>query len=255
MRLLDPVRSVFFNVAFYGFSILFLALAVTPVCFFGSEKAVRKMVVAYCRGCIWIARWIMGIKVDYRGTEHCPPEGAVMLAAAHQSNMDPMLTICLRGDVTALAKKELFTMPLVGRILKKMNIVRIDRQSRNAHKDMDKVGKEVQALGKPLIVYPQATRTAIGQKRKLKSGAYFLHKDTQIPVIPIATNTGLFWRKGFFHRSGTVVFEMGPALPGNLDKEEFMAQIEKWVVQKSDQLVIEAGYGHLLSPADRKAVG
>jgi len=246
MRFIDAIRSIFFNVIFYGFSIVFLGLVVAPLCLLKSEKPARWGVGVYCHSSVWIARWVMGIRTEYRGREKFPPEGALILAAAHQSNMDPMLSYCLRWDVTAFAKKELFSTLFVGTILKKMQIVSIDRQSKSAHTDMRSVGEEVVRLGRPIIVYPQATRIKPGQYKKLKTGAYFLYQDSRLPVVPVATNTGLFWTKGFWHRSGTVVYEIGDPFPTGLDKDAFMARMEKWVVARSDQLIADAGYGHLL---------
>jgi len=247
MRFIDAIRSILFNVVFVVWSLFFLGLIVAPLCFLKSEKPVRVGVKFYCSSAIWIARWVMGIKTDVRGLDYCPKTGSFILAAAHQSNMDPMLAFCIRPDVSALAKKELFSTPFVGPILTKMQIVRVDRQAHNAHKGMDGVAQHIIELGRPLIVYPQATRILIGDSKKLKSGAYFLHQDTKLPVVPVATNSGLFWSKGFWHRSGTVVFEFGPALPSGLSKEEFMNHLENHLVKRSNQLVVEAGYGYLLS--------
>ncbi|MFC3052261.1 lysophospholipid acyltransferase family protein [Kordiimonas pumila] len=254
MRWLDPIRSVFFNIVFYSFTILFLGLAVLPLCYFKSEKRVRRMVGVYCSSSLWIARWIMGIKAEYRGLENYPKEGGFILAAAHQSNADAIMTFCLRSDVTALAKKELFSTPIVGRILAKMQVIRIDREARHAHKGMTEVGNSVVEMGRPLIVYPQATRIRIGQQaKKLKSGAYFLQQETGLRVVPVATNTGLFWRKSFWHRSGTMVFDIGAPIPEGLDKDAFMAQLETWIVDRSNMLVIEQGFGHLLEAKHEQA--
>lgn len=250
MPVINAIRSILFNIIFYLYGLIFLSLIAMPTLLFKTEKQMRWAVGAFCRGSLFIARWVMGIKAEYRGLENLPTEGGFILAAAHQSNMDPIMTYPVRGDVTALAKKELFAMPLVGPALRKINIVRIDRQAHNAHKDMKRVGEQVQEQGRPLIVYPQATRVLIGQNKRLKSGAFHLYEDTGLPVVTVATNTGLFWGKGLWHRSGTAVFEVHPVLPQNLSKEEFMASLQKEVVDRSNELVTEAGYGHLLSKAD-----
>lgn len=246
MPVINAIRSILFNVVFYLFGIVFLSLIAMPTLLFKTEKQMRWAVGAFCRGSLFIARWVMGIKTEYRGLENLPTEGGFILAAAHQSNMDPIMTYPVRGDVTALAKKELFAMPLVGPALRKINIVRIDRQSHNAHKDMKRVGEQVQEQARPLIVYPQATRVPIGQNKRLKSGAFHLYEDTGLPVVTVATNTGLFWGKGFWHRSGTAVFEVHPAFPQGLQKDEFMSRLQQDVVERSRELVTEAGYGHLL---------
>lgn len=254
MRLIDGIRSILFNVVFIIWTLVVLGVCVWPLCLLKSEKPVRVGVNFYCAGCVWIARWVMGIRMEYRGLEHCPKTGGFIFAAAHQSNMDPMLAYCIRPDVSALAKKELFSTPFVGPILKKMQIVRVDRQSKDAHRGMTDVAKHIVEMDRPLIVYPQATRVLIGQSKKLKSGAYFVHQDTKLPVVPVATNTGLFWTKGFWHRSGTAVLEFAEALPQGLNKDVFMKRLHAHVVDRSDELVEEAGYGHLLSAKGDKKV-
>ena len=153
----------------------------------------------------------------------------------------------MRQDVTALAKKELFSLPIIGVILKAMRIIRVDRQSGRAHEAMQGVGEAVRRDGQVLIVYPQATRTKPGVRRKLKSGVYHLAQETGLPVYTVASNAGLFWTRGFFHRSGTIVFEIGPKLPAFETKADFMAAIEERVVFDSEKLMAEAGFGHLLS--------
>jgi len=252
MRIIDGIRSILFNIVFYGFSILFLGLVILPVCFIGNEKAVRGLVDFYCRTSRGIAKWVMGISYEYRGLENIPQDHSFILAAAHQSNLDPIMTFPLRSGVTALAKRELFATPIVGQILKKMGIIRIDRQAKNAHKDMQRVGEQVKKGNNLLIIYPQGTRVPVGKSKRLKSGVYHMHADTQLPVITVSTNTGLFWTKGFLHRSGHAVFEVHPPLELGLGKDAFMKKIEEHVVDRSHELMAEAGYANLLPPPKNK---
>ena len=246
--LICGIRSIVFNLTYYPL-ILTYSLLVVPVCLMPGKKPVRKAVYGFCKLSLLWARWLMGIKYEIRFRDRLPPEGTpIILAAAHQSNLDPMLAFMLRQDVTALAKKELFQTPLIGQLLKKMGVIRIDRQSGTAHRGMDQVAQQVRREGQFIIVYPQATRVPVGQSKKLKSGAYFMHQESRLPVYPVATNTGLFWTKGFWHRSGTAVFEVCEPLAEGLDKEGFMMALEDQIVHKSEALITEAGYGHLLTP-------
>ena len=254
MKLTDRIRSLFFNVVFYPFTLVFCGLVVAPMCFAKTDGPVRRGIGWYCQGSLWVARICSGIKYEYRFPERLPKEGALIIAAAHQSNMDPILTFPLRPDVTALAKKELFSLPFIGPILKKAKIIKIDRQSKKAHRGMQEVAEHVEESGRPLIVYPQATRVAIGKSKPLKSGAYYLYKDAGLKVYPVATNTGLFWTRGFWHRAGTAVFQVGEPFPEGLSKEDFMVRLHEEVVVKSNELVRESGYGHLLpEDADKRA--
>ncbi|WP_262692848.1 lysophospholipid acyltransferase family protein [Kordiimonas aestuarii] len=244
--LINGIRSILFNIIFYPFTVLYCGGVLMPLCLAKTDYAVRRGILGYCLSSLWIARFTLGLKYEYRGAEKLPKEGAFILAAAHQSNMDPILTFPLRNDVTALAKKQLFKVPFIGTALRKAKIVRIDRESRTAHKGMEDVAKHIQELGRPLIVYPQATRVRPGHYKRLKSGAYYLQADTSLPVYTVSTNTGLFWTKGFWHRGGTAVYEINGPLPHGLDKTEFMEAIDKAVVRRSDELMLEAGYGYLL---------
>jgi len=251
MQIINAVRSLLFNVLFYSYGILFLGLVALPFCYIGSEKTVRRMVDVFCRGARGMARWVMGIRYEYRGLEHIPMDTGFILAAAHQSNLDPIMTFPIRDGVTALAKKELFKTPIVGQILRAMGIIRIDRQSKKAHTAMEGVGRQVKANKNLLIIYPQGTRVPVGETKRLKSGAYHVHVDTGLPVIPVATNTGLFWTKGFFHRSGQAVYEIHPPMEAGLTKEAFMKNLEGIIVDRSHELMAEAGYGDLV-PAAKK---
>lgn len=246
MKLTDRIRSLFFNIVFYPFTLVFCGLFVAPLCFAKTDGPVRRGIYWYCTGSLWVARLCSGIRYEHRFRDRLPTDGALIIAAAHQSNMDPMLTYLLRSDVTALAKKELFKIPFIGPILKKAKIIKIDRQSKTAHRGMQDVAAHVQESGRPLIVYPQATRVPIGTSKPLKSGAYYLYKDAGLKVYPVATNTGLFWTRGFWHRAGTAIFEIGDPFPAGLSKEAFMKRLHDEVVVKSNALVREAGYGNLL---------
>ena len=244
------IRSILFNIAFYGFTLIFCTFVLMPTILVKTERPARRGVYMYCATNIWLARVVMGIKTEYRGTDKLPKEGALILAAAHQSYMDPMLTYVLRPDTTALAKKELFSIPIIGPVLAKIGAIRIDRAAGTAHMGMDDVAQQMQDQERLIIVYPQGTRVPIGQHKALKSGAYFLAKAGGLPVYPVATNAGLFWTKGFWHRSGTAVFEIGDPIASVDDKGSFMAFLQEKVVNDSDKLIREAGFGDLLPASD-----
>jgi 1-acyl-sn-glycerol-3-phosphate acyltransferase len=216
------------------------------VVFSKTEKPTRKAIHIYCQTSLFLARYVMGIKYEYRGAEKLPKEGALVLAAAHQSYMDPILTYILRQDVTALAKKELFQIPMLGPLLKRIGVIRIDRKSGKAHMGMTDVAHRVKAEGRPIIVYPQATRVPIGERKKLKPGAFFIQKESDLEVYPVATNTGVFWTKGFWHRSGHVIFQVQDPIAPGLEKNTFMDAMEELVVKNSDKLITEVGYQKLL---------
>jgi len=244
-RALDPIRSVVFNIAFYTGSLLYFLLVIGVV-FIPGNKGIRLAIRGYCQLSMLFARWIMGIRYEWRGVD-LPPEGQpVILAAAHQSYLDPMMAYRYREDVTALAKKELFSTPLVGPLLTKMRVIKVDRQQGGSADSMDDVAKALNAEGRIIIVYPQATRVRPGDRRRLKSGAYVLAKAGNIPVYTVATNAGALWSKGFWHHSGTCVFEICRRLPADMDKTDFMTALENDIVHRSEVLTAESGFADVV---------
>lgn len=240
MTFINAIRSIFFNILFYSWT-AFIVISLSFTRFAKTYGPVRFGLHAWARVSVFLARWIMGIKVEVRGLEAFPKTGALILAAKHQSNIDPALAFLTRRDVTALAKKELFTMPFMGSVMRSMGVICVDRGKGTAHKSMDAVKDKVVEEARPLIIYPEGTRVPVGQRRKLKSGAYHIHADHHIPVYTVASNAGYFWSKGFWHKPGTIVYEIHTAVPDGLSKSDFMAYLHEKIVVRSDVLMREAG--------------
>ncbi|MFQ5347599.1 MAG: lysophospholipid acyltransferase family protein [Rhodothalassiaceae bacterium] len=231
------MRSLLFNIGFYGFTTLWATGLLLTLPFPG-RGLLQRGIVLYARIVFVLARVIAGIRIEIRGREHVPEHRAALVIAKHMSDLDPIVAFYLMPDMTALAKKELFAIPVIGAILRKLGIVRVDRQAGTAHQVMPDVVREIRAQGRPLIVYPEGTRSRPGQRLKLKSGAFYLQLEGDLPAIPMATNSGLHWPKGAsVRRPGTVIYEFGPPLPHLSNKAAFMAEVERRVIARSDELM------------------
>ena len=234
------IRSTVFNCLFVFWTAIVILcapfLSLAP-----SSKPICKSLEVWSHGSMILSRWIMGIKVEIRGRESIPKDSPSILAAKHQSNFDAVLAWQLRDRLTAFAKKELFNIPLLGVIFKKIGVIRVDRGSGKSFDDMQRVANFLHETNNLIIVFPEATRVPPGVRKKLKSGAYHLYKEYNIPVYPLATNSGQFWRKGFWHTPGKVVYEIGERLPQGLEKKDFMAAMHEKIIIRSDELMREQG--------------
>ena len=234
------IRSLLLNIIYYVGTPLWSALMM-PLLLASSRHPMQKAIHIWVRFMVWAMQNIAGIKLDIRGLEHAPRDRAFLLVSKHQSNGDPFVDYYLFPHVSALAKKELFSVPFIGPALKKLEIIRIDRASGRAHKGMDTIAEKVIAAKRPLIIFPEGTRVPVGEQRKLKSGAYYLQKDNDLPVVTVASNMGQFWPKGRFWRTpGTAIFEIHPAMPKGLTKKAFMTELEKRIVHRSNEIMVAA---------------
>lgn len=205
----------------------------------------RKGAITACKSwafyTLWCARWMVGIRYEIRGE---PPSDEVMIAAKHQSFMDIFTIFTAIPAGKYIMKREILYTPVIGQYAVKIGCVPVDRGKRSAaiRKMVLDVEKGKAHPGQ-LIIYPQGTRIAPGVKAPYKVGTGVLYEELGQPVVPVATNVGVFWpRKGIMRYPGLAVVEFLPRIEPGLDREEFMDRLEREVETASDRLMREAGF-------------
>ena len=153
-----------------------------------------------------------------RGREHSP--GAVLIAAKHQSFLETFALLKYAPDFAIILKRQLTYVPLFGLYLIVSKQIAIDRaRGRQALQQIAGAAKLVFAAGRQVFIYPEGTRRLPGAPPKYKQGAAALYTETGIGCLPVAVNTGLFWRRrGFLRRPGLAVIEYLPVIAPGLDR-------------------------------------
>jgi len=142
---------------------------------------VDKIAVMWAKACLWPS----GVTLDIRGAENANPETSYVVVSNHQSTFDIMAHfIALPVPIRFLAKKELFSAPLLGWALKAMSMVPVDRSVRNSYRSVEEGALRVAELGKSIIVYPEGTRTRDGNLLHFKRGAFAIAIHTGLPILP-----------------------------------------------------------------------
>ncbi len=233
------VRSLLFNAQIYVM-MLIMAVLFFPLAFFSRDWALRAC-HTWCRWVIWSARWMVGLKVDIRGT---PPTDPCLVAAKHQSFFD---IIVIFGAVPLgrfIMKRELIYAPILGQYALRIGCVPVNRGKRG--KAIAKMVEDVnRGLRRPgqLIIYPQGTRVAPGAIKPYKIGTGILYAQLGQPCVPVATNIGLFWpKRGVLRKPGTAVVEFLDTIPPGMSKEDFIGVLEARVEERSNTLMAEAGF-------------
>lgn len=82
-----------------------------------------------------------------------------------------------------------------------------------------------------IVIFPEGTRTSIGETGKYKLSGAYLAKETETPIIPIAHNSGSHWlRKSFFKKPGIITISIGHAIyPQNLTTTELNETTKNWI--------------------------
>jgi len=231
------LRSLIFNASIYV-AMLVLAIVYFIPALLSRDYAFRAC-HAWCAYVLWAARWLVGLRTEVRGT---PPDGEVMIAAKHQSFLDIIMIFHAVPRGKFIMKRELMYAPFLGQYALRIGCVPVNRGKRGAAVEKSKrdVEKGRQEPGQ-LIIYPQGTRVAPGDKRPYKVGSGVLYDQLGQVCVPVAANVGYFWpKRGFLRKPGLAVVEFLDPIPPGLAVKEFMAVLEDRVETRSDQLLEEA---------------
>ena len=126
-------------------------------------------------------------------------------------------------DFAIILKRQLTYVPLFGLYLIASQQIAIDRaRGRQALQQIAAAAKPVFAAGRQVFIYPEGTRRLPAAPPRYKQGAAALYAETGAACLPVAVNTGLFWRRrGFLRRPGVAVIEYLPVIAPGLDRAAF----------------------------------
>jgi 1-acyl-sn-glycerol-3-phosphate acyltransferase len=233
------LRSLVFNFCFFLWAML-SAIIFAPL-FILSPQTAQKAGRPWALGGLWLAKIICGITYEIRGTQYLTRAPAIY-ASKHQSAWDTMIFLVLLDRPAYVLKKSLLKIPLWGWYLWRMQMIAIDRSAgASAMKHMLKQAKAVLADGRQPVIYPEGTRTRPGTAPHYHPGTTALYSFLQVPVVPVALNSGYYWGKdAFLKRPGKIILEFLPPIAPGLDKTEFTSILEKTIETASAKLLAEA---------------
>jgi 1-acyl-sn-glycerol-3-phosphate acyltransferase len=234
---LIALRSALFVALFYLWSAL-VAVGCTPL-LFGPPGPMLGMFHVWSGGILMLLR-ICGIRVEVRGREHIPT-GAALVAPKHQCMLDVFAQFGVLPASAFVMKKELMWIPWFGWYARRVGCIIIKREEQAAAlKKLVREAKERFAEGRQVVIFPEGTRTAPGADPDYKPGIAALYREIDVPVCPVATNSGVHWpAHGFVRKPGTIVFEYLEPIPPGLKRAEFMRLLKARIETASEKLLAE----------------
>ena len=141
---------------------------------------------------------VMKRKVE--GLENLDPKGTYVMVLNHNSMVDILSIYNLPLVFKWVSKKEVYRIPIVGRLLLAHGDIVINRAStKEAMQLVHTRGKQWLAKGASVAIFPEGTRSKDGEIHNFKAGAFILAKDAEVPILPIVLEgTDRVARKGFF---------------------------------------------------------
>lgn len=216
---------------FYGLSAALLALA-------PGRAPMTAAIRTYTRRMLWAMDALAGIKVELKGQEKLP-KGAFIIAAKHHSWGDGFVMFANVDNLSFVTGDHMERFPLVGAILRKFGAIIVDNcGGPEARRALSESAAQVAAEGRRILIYPEGNLAKPGERFRYRTGVYYMSRDFNLPVVPVATNLGLFWEQtSKIKRPGTATIEFLDPIETGLDRTPFLERLETVVETRTQELI------------------
>jgi len=180
---------------------------------------------------IWTLGVVCKLKYEVSGRENIP-EGAGIIFSKHQSAWETLALQQMFPPQVWVLKRELFWVPVFGWVLLLLGSIGIDRKSgRKAVNQIVEQGIDRLKHGRWIVIFPEGTRVAPGQRKRYGIGGAVLAERSGYPVVPVAHNSGEYWpRRGLLKKPGTIKVVIGkPIVTKGRSAEEINRIAEEWI--------------------------
>jgi 1-acyl-sn-glycerol-3-phosphate acyltransferase len=190
-----------------------------------------------------LAGSVCGLRYTIEGRENLPSRPFISLWK-HSSAWETMAQMFVVPPASWLLKREVLWIPIVGWAVRTFKPIAINRSA--GHSAVNQVvsqGRERLAAGMGVVVYPEGTRVVPGQLRKYGISGALLACETGTPIVPIAHNSGYFWRRrSLLKRPGTIRVVIGPAIdPTGLTPRQVNERAQQWIEETVAEIAAQPG--------------
>jgi len=221
------IRGIIFKFFFY-LGTIFVCIVFLPALILPQkiDLIAGKLLGYWIKFCL---NFFLSVKVKINGLENIPKESPFFIASLHQSLFETFYLQAIFNFPIFILKKELLKIPIFGWHLKKIGSISIDRDRINKENlgFYDKIISTTKKTKRPVIIFPQATRTDIDDKKPFKKGVAKIYEKLNFMCLPVALNSGCVWPKsGKLISNKTITISILKYIPSGLKVEDFQKKIE-----------------------------
>jgi 1-acyl-sn-glycerol-3-phosphate acyltransferase len=232
------IRSVLFFV-FFVLSTTLIAGTAFFIAWFLPPMKRFLFDTAWSKVNLWGLKMICGLDYRLEGSEHIPETPCIVLAK-HQSTWETIALISLIPHPKAwVIKRELLFVPIFGWVMIHFRPIAIDRKAgRKSVSQIIEQGQERLDSGLSIIIFPEGTRVAPGSRNRYGIGGALLAVKTGYPVLPVAHNAGVYWkRRGIIKYPGRIEVRIGPLIQSNgKSAQHINKEVEEWIENQQEQM-------------------
>ena len=223
------LRSIIFTIGQWLFTIVFCSIGLFT---FPLKPHTRyRYLSQWARAMLWWLRLCCGLSYQVKGLENIPSTPSIILCK-HQSAWETLALQLIFPPQVWVLKRELLWLPFFGWALALTSPIAINRAAgREALKQLVTQGKDRLLQKFWVVIFPEGTRTAPGNRGKYHIGGAWLATHTGAQVVPVAHNAGEFWPKNsLLKRPGVIQISIGKTIAtSGLKPDALNQQVEDWI--------------------------
>jgi|TARA_B100000029_G_scaffold469897_1_gene508223 1-acyl-sn-glycerol-3-phosphate acyltransferase len=184
-------------------------------------------------------RIFLSTKIIIKGKENLIKNESFFIAASHQSMFETFFLQTIFNSPIFILKKELLKIPLFGLYLKKIGSISIDRDKTTKEnlKFFDKIKQSISKYNRPLIIFPQGTRSLPDERPPFKKGAGRIYEELKIKCQPVAINSGNVWPKnGKMSSNKDITISILQPINYGMDRDSFVKKLQNNIYSELDNL-------------------
>jgi 1-acyl-sn-glycerol-3-phosphate acyltransferase len=231
------LKNLLFSIIFFSgiifISIIFLPTLILPQRFVLIGGKLMGYWTSFC------LRIILSVKIEVLGKDNIITDRKFFIAASHQSMFETFYLQIIFNSPVFILKRELILIPIFGWYLKKIGSISIKRNkvSKKNLGFFDNIHKILNNTKRPLIIFPQGTRVKPEERPAFKKGVARIYEELKISCQPVAINSGYVWpKKGVKKSNRKIIISILPPLDYFLNKNEFVANLEKNIYSELDRI-------------------
>ena len=231
------IRDIVFKIFFYSgtiiISLIFLPALILPqkITLIGG-----KILGYWIKLCLSL---FLSVKIEVKGMENIPKNSNFFIASLHQSLFETFFLQTIFDYPVFVIKKELLKIPIFGWQLKKIGSISInrDKTTRENLGFYEKILNTTNKSKRPIIIFPQATRTPIDDRIPFKKGVSKIYENLNFLCLPVALNSGNVWAKfGRLKSNRTITVSILEPIPVGLDPNDFLKRLEDNLYKELDNI-------------------
>jgi 1-acyl-sn-glycerol-3-phosphate acyltransferase len=196
------------------------------------------LISGWARSMLWWLKVTCNITHEITGLENITDKPTIVLSK-HQSAWETLAFQAIFPTQVYVLKRELLWIPIFGWGLAMSSPIAIDRSAgREALKKLVANGQARLNRGFWVIIFPEGTRIAPGERSKYHIGGAWLATHTKTPVLPVAHNAGEYWAKNKFIKiPGVIKIHIGKEIQTlDMKADTLNQQVESWIENEMARL-------------------